>query len=80
MGKLLDCFRGDPFDCPCRDCAERHIGCHGNCEGYLSWRDRIQAQHSAERAYSVAKHIKGDAAVGMIWRHIRQRSKRLNNG
>lgn len=72
--------RSDPFDCPCRDCAERSVGCHGECEGYLEWRKKVQAQHSAQRAYSESKRTKSDAAVGMIWHHIRQRSKRLNNG
>lgn len=27
-------------DNPCKDCVEpiRHIGCHGNCEKYLTWK------------------------------------------
>ncbi len=23
----------------CRDCKERHVGCHGECEHYLAWRE-----------------------------------------
>ena len=26
---------------PCRDCEERHEGCHGKCERYLGWRDEV---------------------------------------
>lgn len=22
---------------PCKDCSDRHAGCHGTCEKYLSW-------------------------------------------
>lgn len=22
---------------PCKDCTDRHAGCHGTCEKYLSW-------------------------------------------
>ena len=22
---------------PCKDCAERHLGCHGECEKYQKW-------------------------------------------
>lgn len=22
---------------PCKDCPDRHAGCHGTCEKYLSW-------------------------------------------
>jgi len=23
--------------CPCRDCPDRHIGCHGKCDKYQEW-------------------------------------------
>ena len=25
-------------DNPCKDCPDRHIGCHLDCERYLAWR------------------------------------------
>lgn len=25
-------------DNPCKDCPDRHIGCHSDCERYLAWR------------------------------------------
>ena len=29
---------------PCKDCADRHAGCHAECEKYLSWKaDHIAA-------------------------------------
>ena len=28
---------------PCRNCEDRHIGCHGTCEKYIDWKEsRIQ--------------------------------------
>lgn len=23
---------------PCKDCKTRFVGCHGNCESYLTWK------------------------------------------
>lgn len=25
-------------DNPCKDCPDRHIGCHSGCERYLAWK------------------------------------------
>ena len=38
---------------PCKDCADRHPGCHGSCEKYKAWRDRYHAQqkHLEENRY-----------------------------
>lgn len=24
-------------DNPCKDCSDRHVGCHATCERYLEW-------------------------------------------
>lgn len=26
--------------CPCRDCTQRFVGCHGICEGYIDYKDK----------------------------------------
>lgn len=31
-------------DCPCKDCTDRHAGCHGSCEGYKNFK----TEHDAE--------------------------------
>jgi hypothetical protein len=32
--------------CPCKNCLDREIGCHGWCEGYKSWVDENEkAKH-----------------------------------
>ena len=25
---------------PCRNCEDRHIGCHGTCEKYIDWKEK----------------------------------------
>ena len=29
--------------CPCKNCTERKLGCHGTCERYKAWKDYDQA-------------------------------------
>ena len=32
-------------DNPCRECTDRHAGCHGTCKAYLDWHEQhIQKQ------------------------------------
>lgn len=33
----------------CKDCAERHIGCHANCERYAADVEERRKLHEAER-------------------------------
>lgn len=37
---------------PCKECPDRHIGCHADCEDYLIFKsecDRIRQNEQAER-------------------------------
>lgn len=53
---------------PCKDCTDRHVGCHGKCENYVKWRaekDKIHVEYiekyKGERAiedYTVKLMIK----------------------
>ena len=31
-----------PAIAPCKDCKDRHIGCHGTCDRYKKYRSKIQ--------------------------------------
>ena len=33
-------------DNPCKDCPDRHIGCHSDCERYLAWRKVYDERNS----------------------------------
>ena len=32
---------------PCRDCEDRHEGCHGGCEKYLGWKEELNAKKNS---------------------------------
>lgn len=38
-------------DNPCRECVppKRHLGCHANCEAYISWKEEWDALKDKER-------------------------------
>lgn len=31
----------DRKTCPCKKCSTRHVGCHGKCEKYKTWRSGV---------------------------------------
>lgn len=33
----------DRKPCPCKDCSTRHMGCHGKCEKYQTWRAGVDS-------------------------------------
>lgn len=34
---------------PCKDCAERELGCHSRCERYQAWRHDLDRKNKLER-------------------------------
>ena len=30
---------------PCRDCKDRHVGCHITCEKHIAWKEEYQARY-----------------------------------
>lgn len=42
-------------DCPCRGCADRHVGCHQNCSDYKDWYSALQ-----NKKMNYLHSIKGD--------------------
>lgn len=40
---------------PCKNCGDRHLGCHSTCENYISWKGQIDEANKARRKemYSV---------------------------
>jgi len=37
---IIKCIEG-----PCKECAERHMGCHSECERYLKYKQQIKEIH-----------------------------------
>lgn len=41
---------------PCKDCEDRHEGCHGGCEKYLGWKEELNNKKN-----SIYQARKGEA-------------------
>lgn len=39
--------------CPCKDCKERHLGCHGGCKKYAEYKAQVEKNKDA---YHKANH------------------------
>ena len=39
--------------CPCRNCGDRKVGCHGKCEKYISWAADHEKKKMEERSRKV---------------------------
>ena len=37
--------------CPCKECDERVLGCHGSCERYRKYQKDIKKVHEKEKHY-----------------------------
>ena len=47
---------------PCKDCKDRHIGCHGKCEKYLEYKKELQKVKYQEK---IDKKIEDDIWYGI---------------
>ena len=45
---------------PCKDCAEREVGCHGKCDRYQAYRAEIDARKSGIYANADSKSYVSD--------------------
>lgn len=39
---------------PCKDCADRKVGCHSVCSRYLAWREEHEAEKRERKRYQDA--------------------------
>ena len=37
------------MDCPCRNCNDRHVSCHSDCDKYIEWRTQLNAVNEQVR-------------------------------
>ena len=47
---------------PCKDCKDRHVGCHGKCEKYLEYKKELQKAKHQEK---IDKKIEDDIWYGI---------------
>ena len=50
---------------PCKDCADRQVGCHAKCEKYLAYRTELDAA----REQRDKERISADVAYHSIYRN-----------
>lgn len=61
--------------CPCKECPEREIGCHGQCEKYAAWRVGVDKAREEERKYHAGNNSISERKLRAIWRSQRWRSQ-----
>lgn len=59
----------DPRNHPCKDCKDRHVGCHGMCSDYQEWRKMYT---ELQKNIRYKKHQKG---IGYLGEHFRRNCK-----
>lgn len=37
---------------PCKDCQDRHHGCHDKCHGYAEWKAELEKVNEERRKYN----------------------------
>lgn len=37
---------------PCKDCPDRHPGCHDKCPGYAEWKSKLEKVNSERKKYN----------------------------
>lgn len=44
---IEDWRRGNREGCPCFECGDRSVTCHGSCVRYRAWKDKRRRRHYA---------------------------------
>lgn len=62
---LKNIYQGE--NAPCKGCdrEEKSIGCHGRCEAYVSYHERMEAEKAERRK-------KRDVSEGLYWLSMRR--------
>lgn len=61
---------------PCKDCAERHLGCHSKCEKYEEYsseRSELRRQRMIDHEYT---ECHSRQAVEALWRKRKKEKRR----
>lgn len=72
MKNEIEVKANKPKDYPCKDCADRHAGCHAECAAYLEAREQNQAANLEARK-RIEKQLD---YVGFVIRSIENGKKR----
>ena len=39
-------------DSPCKDCVDRYLGCHGECNLYCEWKSNLEKVNEERKKYN----------------------------
>lgn len=56
---------------PCKDCNDRCVGCHSNCDRYKEFREVVDKRNNQKREY----RKKQDVLIGYTRESIRRNNK-----
>lgn len=61
--------------CPCNGCVDRgtghNAGCHGRCDKYKTWREKLDAQREQEFEEQKSRDTMSEDAKRKLWRKQR---------
>lgn len=43
---------------PCKDCQDRHPGCHDKCPGYAEWKSKLEKVNEERKKYNLFAGIR----------------------
>ena len=58
---------------PCKDCRERHHGCHSECEKYLAFSKENEERRKAKAAETASTPEICRTVVKQIWKEMKGR-------
>lgn len=62
----------------CKDCTERHVGCHGKCERYIKQNEEHQKRLAEEKKANDVQRYKNENS--RKWVDDRAKSKKNHSG
>lgn len=65
-----------PSDCPCRECGEREVGCHGRCASYGEWKQEMEKKRHADKLFTQSMRTMSDAASRWLTKEKHRRNKK----
>lgn len=58
---------------PCKDCTERHVGCHAECEKYRKAKEETEEAKEKQRLHKETEAYFADYAMDVIRRNRNRR-------
>lgn len=71
--------RYGPIGCPCHECDERHVGCHGECRPYLEWTEKRKKEAEARYAQRESSMTMNRQQLKKYWRNSRYGKQAYGN-